>query len=163
MVFCPKYRGKVLVGDVETRLKHILYARAQQYGVLIETMEVMPDQVHLLVTADPTRCVAEIVNRLKGLSSRLLRQEFRPKSVADVGWSSFLNMLAYKAESAGRQLVRVDPRGTSQRCPCGQPATKKLADRQHVCTCGLRTKRDHASSLEILRLGLSLQPLTAVQ
>ena len=85
------------------------------------------------------------------------------KSVADVGWSSFLNMLAYKAESAGRQLVRVDPRGTSQRCPCGQPAPKKLADRQHVCTCGLRTTRDHASSLEILRLGLSLQPLTAVQ
>jgi putative transposase len=85
------------------------------------------------------------------------------KSVADVGWSSFLNMLAYKAESAGRQLVRVDPGGTSQRCPCGQPAPKKLADRQHVCACGLRTTRDHASSLEILRLGLSLQPLTAVQ
>jgi putative transposase len=85
------------------------------------------------------------------------------KSVADVGWSSFLKMLAYKAESAGRQLVRVDPRGTSQRCPCGKPAPKKLADRQHVCTCGLRTTRDHASSLEILRLGLSLQPLTAVQ
>jgi putative transposase len=85
------------------------------------------------------------------------------KSVADVGWSSFLNRLAYKAESAGRQLVRVDPRGTSQRCPCGKPAPKKLADRQHVCTCGLRTTRDHASSLEILRLGLSLQPLTAVQ
>ena len=77
IVFCPKYRRKVLVGDVETRLKHILYATAQQYGVLIETMEVMPDHVHLFVTSDPTRCVAEIVNRLKGVSSRLLRQEFR--------------------------------------------------------------------------------------
>src|SRR5260370_39693766 len=39
IVFCPKYRRKVLVGDVETRLKRILYATAQQYGVLIETME----------------------------------------------------------------------------------------------------------------------------
>ncbi len=77
MVFCPKYRRKVLVGDVETRLEHILYATAQQYGVLIETMEVMPDHVHLFVTSDPTRCVAEIVNRLKGVSSRLLRPEFR--------------------------------------------------------------------------------------
>ena len=76
IVFCPKYRRKVLVGEVEQRLKHILYATAQQYGVLIETMEVMPDHVHLLVTADPTRCVAEIVNRLKGASSRILRQEF---------------------------------------------------------------------------------------
>jgi IS605 OrfB family transposase len=114
----------------------------------------MPDQVHLFVTSDATRCVAEIVYRLQGVSSRLV--------VADVGWSSFLNMLAYKAESAGCQLVRVDPRGTSQRCPCGKPA-RKLANRQHVCTCGLQTARDHASSLEILTFGLSLQPLTAVQ
>ena len=37
-------------------------------------------------------------------------------------------MLAYKAESAGRQLVRVDPRGSSQRCPCGKPAHKKLSN-----------------------------------
>jgi putative transposase len=76
IVFCPKYRRKVLVGEVETRLKHVLYATAQQYGVLIETMEIMPDQVHLFVTSDPTRCVAEIVNRLKGASSRILRLEF---------------------------------------------------------------------------------------
>jgi len=68
IVFCPKYRRKVLVGEVEQRLKHILYATAQQYGV--------PDHVHLFVTSDPTRCVAEIVNRLKGASSRILRQEF---------------------------------------------------------------------------------------
>ena len=76
IVWCPKYRRKVLVGDVEQRLKHILYAKAQQYGVLIETMEVMPDHVHLFVSSDPTRCVAEIVKRLKGASSRILRGEF---------------------------------------------------------------------------------------
>ena len=76
IVWCPKYRRKVLVGDVEQRLKHILYATAQQYGVLIETMEVMPDHVHLFVSSDPTRCAAEIVNRLKGASSRILRAEF---------------------------------------------------------------------------------------
>jgi putative transposase len=95
---------------------------------------------------------------IKGLASGMLA-----KSVADVGWSSFLNMRSYKAESAGRVLVKVDPQGTSQRCPCGKPAPKKLSDRTHKCSCGLRTTRDHASSLEILRLGLSLQPLTVVQ
>ena len=58
VVWCPKYRRKVLVGDVEQRLEHILYARAQQYGVLIETMEVRPDHVHLFVSSDPTRCVS---------------------------------------------------------------------------------------------------------
>jgi putative transposase len=55
VVWCPKYRRKVLVGDVEQRLRHILYARAQQYGVLIETMEVKPGHVHLLVSSDRTQ------------------------------------------------------------------------------------------------------------
>ena len=76
IVWCPKYRRKVLVGDVEARLKNVLLATAAQYGVLIEVMEVMPDHVHLFVSSDPTRCVAEIVNRLKGASSRILREEF---------------------------------------------------------------------------------------
>jgi len=76
IVWCPKYRKKVLVGDVEIRLKNVLYATAAQYGVLIEAMEVMPGHVHLFVSSDPTRCVAEIVNRLKGASSRILREEF---------------------------------------------------------------------------------------
>ena len=47
----------------------MLLAVSAQYGVLIEVMEVMPDHVHLFVSADPTRCVAEIVNRLKDVSS----------------------------------------------------------------------------------------------
>jgi putative transposase len=76
IVWCPKYRKKVLVDAVEVRLKNVLLATAAQYGVLIEAMEVLPDHVHLSVSSDPTRCVAEIVNRLKGTSSRILREEF---------------------------------------------------------------------------------------
>lgn len=49
IVFCAKYRHKVL-GEVEARLKHVLLASAQPYGVLLETMEVMPDRVHLFVS-----------------------------------------------------------------------------------------------------------------
>ena len=50
--------AKCLSVTLNQRLKHILYATAQQYGVLIETMQVMPDHVHLFVSSDPTRCVA---------------------------------------------------------------------------------------------------------
>jgi putative transposase len=67
---------KVLVDAVEVRLKNVLLATAAQYGVLIEAMDVLPDHVHLFVSSDPTRCVAEIVNRLKGTSSRILCEEF---------------------------------------------------------------------------------------
>jgi putative transposase len=78
------------------------------------------------------------------------------KSVNDAGWSSFIEKLTYKAEEAGRVLVKVDPRGTSQRCVCGAPNPKTLSQRWHQCdSCGLSVARDHASALEILRLGLS--------
>jgi putative transposase len=96
---------------------------------------------------------------VKGLAGGMLS-----KQVHDASWASFIAKLAYKAEEAGRQLVKVDPRGTSQRCPCGAKVPKKLSDREHVCTaCGLITTRDHASAAEILRLGLSLQPVMVVQ
>jgi putative transposase len=79
------------------------------------------------------------------------------KSVNDAGWSSFIEKLAYKAAEAGRVLVEVNPRGTSQRCVCGAPNPKTLSQRWHQCeVCGLSVPRDHASALEILRLGLSL-------
>src|SRR6516225_1048460 len=81
------------------------------------------------------------------------------KSVQDAGWAAFFQKLSYKAESAGRRFASVDPRGTSQRCPCGEANPKRLSDREHVCLdCGLVTTRDHASALEVLRLRLSLQP-----
>jgi putative transposase len=83
--------------------------------------------------------------------------------VNDAGWSSFIDKLAYKAERAGRVLVKVDPRGTAQRCVCGQAVPKTLAERTHYCaSCGLNVGRDHASALEILRLGLSLQALKGI-
>ena len=75
-VWCPKYRRKVLVGAIETRLKELLREKAVALGVEVAMLEVMPDHVHLFVEADPTLSVAEIVNRFKGRSSRILRQEF---------------------------------------------------------------------------------------
>ena len=90
---------------------------------------------------------------VKGLAGGMLA-----KSVHDVGWSAFFGMLAYKAEGAGRELVRVDPRGTSQTCLCGERVPKDLSQRWHECpACGLSLQRDHVSALLILRLGLSLR------
>jgi len=83
------------------------------------------------------------------------------KSIQDAGWGSFLNKLAYKAESAGREFVKVNPRGTSQTCLCGARVPKGLGDRWHSCpACGLEGARDHVSAQLILRLGLSLRSAT---
>ena len=96
---------------------------------------------------------------IKGLSQGILA-----KSVHDASWASFLDKISYKAEHAGRQFIQVDARGTSQRCPCGASNRKTLSDREHGCAeCGLVTSRDHASAMEILRLGLSLQAPTILE
>lgn len=76
VVFCPKYRRPVLQSPVDVRLKELFERIAGDRELMLHAMEIMPDHVHLFVEADPTLCVAELVNRLKGVSSRVLRQEF---------------------------------------------------------------------------------------
>ena len=76
IVWCPKYRRPVLTAEVESRLRQLLAEKAAALGMTIHALEVMPDHVHLFVEADPTLSVAEIVNRFKGFTSRVLRQEF---------------------------------------------------------------------------------------
>ena len=76
IIWCPKYRRKVLVNGIDERLKELLCQKALQIGVTIEKMEVMPDHVHLFVKAAPIIAVHFIVNQLKGYTSRLLRIEY---------------------------------------------------------------------------------------
>ena len=84
---------------------------------------------------------------VKGLSRGMLAQP-----VNDAGWSFFFQKLSYKAECAGRELVKVDPRGTSQTCVCGASVPKTLADRWHECpACGLSASRDVVSAQVILQ------------
>lgn len=79
------------------------------------------------------------------------------KSVTDVGWGQFLQILTSKAAEAGSVVIEVNPAGTSQTCLCGAPVPKTLAERWHRCAaCGLSAARDHVSALLIQRLGRSL-------
>ncbi|GHO79322.1 transposase [Ktedonobacter sp. SOSP1-85] len=76
------------------------------------------------------------------------------KSIADAGWSQFVGMCTYKAAWAGRTLVQVDPKYTSQICPnCGNVRKKTLEERWHSCTCGCELDRDTASAKVILDIG----------
>lgn len=80
------------------------------------------------------------------------------KQVHDVSWGQFFRQLAYKAAEAGRELVAVNCRGTSQECPaCGNKKKKALSERTHKCAeCGLVMHRDTAAAQVILgRAGLS--------
>lgn len=76
VVWCSKYRRKVLVGGVDTRLKELLLQTAAEHAADIIEMEVMPDHVHLLLEVDPQYGIHKVVKQMKGRSSRILRQEF---------------------------------------------------------------------------------------
>ena len=90
---------------------------------------------------------------VKGLAGSMLA-----RSIHDAGWGMFLHRLDDKAESAGRQIVRVNPSGTTQRCSgCQTTVPKTLSQRWHDCpACGLRLSRDENAAREILRMGLGL-------
>ena len=76
LVWIPRYRTKFLVGPVEARLKELLAEIATQYGFEILAVEVMPDHVHLFVSAPPKFAPAEIVRLFKGITSRRLKKRF---------------------------------------------------------------------------------------
>jgi putative transposase len=76
IVWCPKYRRPVLTGKIGQRLIGLINEKCGELDMVVHNLSVMPDHVHLFVESDPTLCVAEIVNRIKGFTSRVLRQEF---------------------------------------------------------------------------------------
>lgn len=76
VVWCPKYRRKVIGGRVDDRLKEIIREVCAERDAPIEAIETMPDHVHLLVVVDPQYGIHRLVKQIKGRSSRLLRQEF---------------------------------------------------------------------------------------
>jgi putative transposase len=76
VVFCPKYRRKVLTPPIDERLKVILAEQLERWGQDLIELEVMPDHVHLLVGCDPYFGIHRLVKLLKGYSAHTLRQEF---------------------------------------------------------------------------------------
>jgi putative transposase len=76
VVWCPKYRRKVLVEKTAERLKQIIAEVCQEHQAEVLSVEIMPDHVHILVEVDPQFGIHRLVRLIKGRSSRLLRQEF---------------------------------------------------------------------------------------
>lgn len=87
---------------------------------------------------------------IAGLCAGMLSQ-----SVNNAGWRVLQHAIVCKAESAGKHVVFVDPRHTSQLCSaCGQTVSKDLAVRVHRCDCGYVADRDVNAARNILQRGL---------
>lgn len=89
----------------------------------------------------------------------MVKNPYLAHSIHDASWSTFINMLAYKVEKTGGQLIKVNPKNTSQACSgCGVIVKKELSQRAHECPdCGLILDRDHNAALNILHLAVAGQ------
>lgn len=76
VVWCPKYRRKVLENGIDDRLKELIEEICAESDIQIVEMEIMPDHVHLLIEVDPQYGIHRAVKKIKGRTSRILRQEF---------------------------------------------------------------------------------------
>ncbi|MBM3241946.1 IS200/IS605 family element transposase accessory protein TnpB [Candidatus Poribacteria bacterium] len=85
-------------------------------------------------------------------TGNMVKNHHMAKSISDAGWYSFFIILAAKAEEAGREVVKVDPKFTSQVCSsCGVIAEKRLSERWHSCECGCSLHRDVNAAINILK------------
>jgi putative transposase len=88
--------------------------------------------------------------------ARMIKNHTLAKSIADAAWNQFATYTRYKAASAGRTYLQVDPLGTTQRCSrCRGMVKKALSVRVHQCPyCGLQIDRDLNAAINILAVGL---------
>jgi len=78
VVFCTKYRRKLLKEEVEQRIKCLINEKQEEYGYEILDMEIMPDHVHLILDINPRKSdIYKIVSKIKGYLSNTIRKEFK--------------------------------------------------------------------------------------
>ena len=76
IIWCTKYRRQVLTSAVQTRLKEIIMEKQADYNYSVTALEIMPEHVHLLASIEPKFSVTEIVGKIKGYTSKVLREEY---------------------------------------------------------------------------------------
>ena len=76
VIFCPKYRRNVLVDGIDNRLKELFIEQQKPYQYKVIEMEVMPNHVHLLLDVNPKIGIYKTISKIKGYTSRTLREEF---------------------------------------------------------------------------------------
>ena len=76
VIWCTKYRRKVLDTEIQDRLKQLIYDQQDEYEYNIREMETQSEHIHLLIEIPPTHSVDKVVGKIKGYTSKVLREEY---------------------------------------------------------------------------------------
>jgi len=99
LIWIPKYRKKVLTGQVAIRTRDLLRRISMEHEIDVISGKVSPDHIHMLIGYRPTQNISKIVQWLKGISSRMLLMEF--KHLRKQFWGRHLWARGYFAVSSG--------------------------------------------------------------
>ena len=99
LVWCPKYRRRILLGEVAKRLYELFKQAAEVNDWQIHEMNIQRDHVHMLIQYNPRESISSVVHLIKGGSSRVLRQEF--PDLEEFLWGDSFWSDGYFAESVG--------------------------------------------------------------
>mgnify|MGYP001602308254 CR=1 FL=1 len=99
VVWVPKYRKKVLTGQVALRVRDVIRQIAQEHEITIVSGKVSNDHIHLLISYRPHQDISMIMQWLKGISSRILLQEFA--HLKKIFWGRHFWCRGYLAVSTG--------------------------------------------------------------
>ena len=76
VIWCTKYRRKVLDTQVQGRLKQLIREKQNEYEYQIREVETQPEHIHLLIEIPPMHSIDKIVGKIKGHTSKVLREEY---------------------------------------------------------------------------------------
>lgn len=99
LVFCPKYRRRVLQGKISIRLKELFTKCCEINDWSIEELNIQNDHVHMLIQINPKDSISKVMNYVKGGSSRVIRKEF--PELEEFLWGDSFWSNGYFAESIG--------------------------------------------------------------
>ncbi len=99
LVVLPKYRKRVLKGKIATRIKQLFFQACQMNKWWIDELNIQPDHIHMLIQMKPRESVAEVVQILKGGSSKVIRTEF--PELEEYLWGDSFWSDGYFAETVG--------------------------------------------------------------
>ena len=138
VIWCPKYRRKVLVGDIAKRLEEIMRKTALKYRAEISALEIVPDQVHLLCEVDPQFGIHRFVKSIKGVTSHVFQKRIRqpPKAPAKSVDEFVLGLNRGRCTARSHEAVR----GESKEC-----LTNTLRPRPLVPSVTAAVARSHCS------------------
>lgn len=109
IIWCSKYRRKLLIDEVAIRLQELLEFKAADLGLTLDTSEIMPDHVHLFIKTSPVDSPHFIVQQFKGYTSRILRQEFKHLTTrAPTLWtrSYYVESVGHISEETIKQYIQ---------------------------------------------------------